>query len=92
MDISELKKIIYEVGNQHDEVDTERAMSAYHCLDSLGEPSLGKLIDDYILGKLDTRRAKMFERHLDSCEGCRKDMATMRVFIKGVKDLGDEIL
>ena len=91
MDRAELKKIISEVDKLNTEADMESVMSAYHRLDDLGESHLGELIDDYILEKLDTPRTKMFERHLDSCEGCRKDLEAMRFFIKGVKDLGDDI-
>jgi anti-sigma factor RsiW len=60
-------------------------------LDDLNAHYLGELIDDYILSKLDARRAKIFEEHLPSCERCRKDLATMHVFIKGVKDLSDNM-
>jgi len=50
------------------------------------------MIDDYILGKLDARRKRIFEDHLPACEKCRKELAIMRLFNQGVKELGDEIL
>jgi anti-sigma factor RsiW len=38
------------------------------------------MIDDYILGKLDARRKRIFEDHLPACEKCRKELAIMRLF------------
>ena len=92
MERKKLIKIITEIDDPNNEVDTARVMEAYHKLDDLDEPYLDQLIDDYILDKLDARRKMIFEEHLNSCESCRKDLATMSVFVKGVKELGDEIL
>jgi len=92
MDKAELIRVITEMNNPNTEVDPATVMDAYHSLDDLNEPYLGELIDDYILRKLDVNRTKMFEDHMESCERCKKELAITRVFVKAVKDLGDEIL
>jgi len=91
MDISELIKVITDAADPNTRIDPKQVMEAYHRLDDLGEYYLGELIDNYILGKLDSHRIQILEQHLQSCERCRKELATMRTFIKGVKDLGGDL-
>ena len=92
MDKSELISIISEIDNPNVErIDAETVMDAYHRLDDLGEYNLVELIDNYILGKLDSRRTEIFERHLHTCEKCKKEVAIMGTFIKGVKEIGDDL-
>ena len=90
MERTVLMKTITDAANPQINVEPAKVMDAYHRLDEFGEHHLGELIDDYILGKLDARRTEIFEYHLSSCETCREELATMRIFIKGVKDLGYE--
>ena len=88
----DLLEIIDEANKMEIDFSAEKVMDAYHQLNDLDEPYLSEMIDDYILGKLDVRRKKIFENHLLVCERCRKELAIMRVLVNGVKDLGDEIL
>jgi len=89
---TELVRIIDDVNKMEIDISTEKMMVAYRQLNDLDEPYLGEMIDDYILGKLDARRKRIFEALLSACEKCRKELAIMRLFNQGVKELGDEIL
>jgi hypothetical protein len=89
---AEILEIIDEANKKEIDNNTEKVKGEYHQLNDLEKPQLSELIDDYILGKLDSRRKTIFEEHLPSCERCRKELAIMRLFIQGVKELGDEIL
>jgi hypothetical protein len=92
METSELREVISKNRDKLDPASIAATMDAYHRLEALGKPDLDELIDEYILGKLDPNGIKILEQHLESCESCRKNLELMKVFISGVKDLGDEIL
>jgi len=88
---SKLRKVIAKIDDPENEFNSEEVMDAYHQLNEMGEHLLEELMDDYALGKLDARRTKIFESHLHSCKNCKSQLKTMRLFIKGVKGLGNEL-
>ena len=91
LDKSVLIKIIKELDNPMIEViNDEAVMDAYHQLDDMGQYYLSELIDNFILGKLDAPQTEIFEKHLLACDKCKKELALMSMFIRGVKELCDD--
>jgi len=88
----DLLGIINDIDKSDMETDVEKIMYAYHVLDSMDEPHLGQMIDDYVLDKLEPRPKRIFEKHLSNCKRCRDELKMMGVLLEVVKELGNEIL
>jgi predicted anti-sigma-YlaC factor YlaD len=48
-----------------------------------------ELVNDYLEGALTADEEELFERHLSSCEGCRRYVDQMRLTIDAVGRIGE---
>ena len=49
-----------------------------------------EVVTDYLEGALTPDHERIVDRHLDTCDGCRRYLAQMRATIEAVGRLGDD--